>query len=378
MTFRHLITGGDGNDYLHNFTISNIRPVVASSSSPIPTRASSRGRRPTKDEALEAGALAGRRWDLYRLLSDPTRLRLLALTAREELAVSELAELLREGQPKVSRHATALRDAALLHGRKQGTWVLLRLAPGAEDDPVISDALAAGRELCEAEGTLERIADVLAARDAATREFFARGGRTLRSGPPTELPAYLRALAPLVTPRGLAIDAGTGDGALLEVLAPLFDRVVAVDRSDAQIELARLRATQRRFDNVTFVQGELDGPELATALDGARADAVFASRILHHAPVPATTIRAIVELARPARDGHPGGAVLVVDYESHRDEALREKEADLWLGFEPDELRALAEEAGLVDMCQGTLPRPWCGDGPDAHLPWQWLSGRRG
>lgn len=340
-------------------------------------RASSRGRRPTKDEALEAGALPGRRWELYRLLSDPTRLRLLALTAREELAVSELAELLREGQPKVSRHATALRDGALLHGRKQGTWVLLRLAPGAEDDPVISDALAAGRTLCEADGTLDRIAGILAARDAATREFFARGGRTLRSGPPTELPAYLRALAPLVSPRRLAIDAGTGDGALLEVLAPLFDRVIAVDRSDAQIELARLRATQRRFDNVTFVEGELDGPELAEALDGAHADAVFASRILHHAPVPAKTIRSIVQLAHPAGDGEPGGAVFVVDYENHRDEALREKEADLWLGFEPTELRALAQEAGLANVCQGTLPRPWCGDGPDAHLPWQWLSGRR-
>jgi DNA-binding transcriptional ArsR family regulator len=337
-----------------------------------PRRASSK---PKRDDAFEAGAP---RWELYRLLSDPTRLRLLALTASEELAVSELAELLRESQPKVSRHATALRDASLLHGRKQGTWVLLRLAPGVDDDPVIADALAAGRALVQADGTLDRVLDVVAARDVATREFFARGGRTLRSGPPPELAAYLRALATLVEPRCLAVDAGTGDGTLLEVLAPLFERVVAVDRSDAQLELARQRAAQRRFDNVTFVGGELDGPEVAKALDGSLADAVFASRVLHHAPVPAQALSSLVKLARKSDRQRPGGAVLVVDYEAHRDEALREKEADLWLGFEPSELEALAREAGLTNIERGLLPRPWCGDGPDAHLPWQWLSGRRG
>ncbi|MCA9624100.1 MAG: metalloregulator ArsR/SmtB family transcription factor, partial [Myxococcales bacterium] len=116
------------------------------------------GRRPAKDEALRSGTP---RWELYRLLSDPTRLRLLALTEVSELAVSELAELLRESQPKVSRHATALREAALLHARKQGTWVLLRLAPGADDDPVVDDALDAGRSLCEADGTLARIPAIL-------------------------------------------------------------------------------------------------------------------------------------------------------------------------------------------------------------------------
>jgi ArsR family transcriptional regulator len=227
------------------------------------------------------------------------------------------------------------------------------------------------------------VAEIVAARDLATREFFARSGRVMRSGPPHELAAYLRVLATLITPRRLAVDAGTGDGALIEVLAPLFEHVVAVDRSDAQIDLARQRAMQRRFDNVTFVCGELDGPELAAALDGygpslGCADAVFASRVLHHAPVPAKTMQSVVGLARPARKSAPGGAVLVVDYEAHRDEALREKQADLWLGFEPRELVALAKQAGLVDVERGPLPRSWCGDGPDGHLPWQWLSGRRG
>lgn len=317
------------------------------------------------------------RWELYRVLSDPTRLRLLGLAAQAELGVSELADLLGEGQPKVSRHCAALRDAGLLYGRKQGTWLLLRMAPHATEDAVVADALRAGTQLCEEDGSLRRVAGVLAARDRATREFFARGDRAPRVGPPDELAAYLRALAVLMPARGLAIDAGTGDGALLEVLAPVFERVVAIDRAEPQLALAADRASERGFDNVTFICGELDDPAIRRAADGG-ADAVFAARVLHHAAVPDRAVHDLTALAALPSQNGPGGAVVILDYESHRDEALREQEADLWLGFEPRELRDLATDAGLTTIQQGRLPFAWNGSGPDRHLVWQWLAARRG
>ncbi|WP_437320501.1 ArsR/SmtB family transcription factor [Sorangium sp. So ce385] len=339
------------------------------------------------------------RCELYRLLSDPVRVRLLGLAAAEELAVGELAELLREGQPKISRHAAALREAGILLARRQGTWTLLRLDPRATSDPVVDDAVRAGQRACAADGTLARVEEVLAARDAETREFFARGGRPLRSGPPSELAAYLAALAPLLPHRRLAIDAGTGDGALLEVLAPVFDRVVALDRASAQLQLAGERLRRRSLENVELVCGELDGPEVHRAVARALgvdpreageafaggADVVFAARVLHHAPQPARAMRALVELARPAAPGpgedgaHArGGAVCVLDYEAHHDQALREQEADIWLGFSPDDLRRMAEEAGLSGVEIRRLPSAWQGEGPDRHLVWQLLVGWRG
>lgn len=328
------------------------------------------------------------RWDLYKLLSDPTRLRLMALAATEELAVSELADLLRESQPKVSRHASALREAGLLEGRKNGTWLLLRLSHEARTDAVIDDAVQTGMELCSADGTLDRVGDVIAARDAATREFFARGGRAPRSGPPEELAAYLRALSPLIDPRDLAVDAGTGDGALLEVLAPVFANVVALDRSPAQLDLAKQRAASRRFRNVRFVCGEIDGPEVKKSLKAVAsgraskktakgADAVFASRVLHHAAVPSRAVDALAALARRPTKHLAGGWVFIIDYEPHGDDAMRKQEADLWPGFERAELEQLAKEAGLCDLTHGRIPSSWCGEGPDRHVGWQWLAGRR-
>jgi ArsR family transcriptional regulator len=92
-------------------------------------------------------------------------------------------------------------------------------------------------------------------------------------------------------------------------------------------------------------------------------------------------MRALAQLARPPAGaaGDPrGGAVCVLDYEAHDDQALREQQADVWLGFEPAELRRLAEDAGLRGVEVRRLPAAWQGEGPDRHLAWQLLVGFRG
>jgi DNA-binding transcriptional ArsR family regulator len=343
---------------------------------------------------VDIEASSSQRWELYRVLSEPARLRLLALAAREELSIGELAELLGESQPNVSRHATALRHAGLLDDRREGTRTLVRIASGTARDPVVGDALASGRSLCEQDGSLARVAGIVRAREAAAREFFARPAKGAKTDAlPGEIGAYLVALAPLLTRRALAIDAGTGDGSLLEVLAPVYDRVVAIDRSDAQLARARERATSRGFANVTFVQGELDGHELMSALsrEAARqkpngesgrgggksigvgagvADAVFASRVLHHAPQPEHVVAQLALLCAP------GGALVVLDYARHDDESMREQ-ADAWLGFDAAELRRFARAAGLEDARVTPIPSLLCGGGPDKNLPWQVMVARR-
>ena len=317
------------------------------------------------------------RWELYRVLSEPMRLRLLALAADDELSIGELAELLGESQPNVSRHAAALRQAGLLRDRREGTRTLVRVAPEAIRDAVVADALTSGRALCERDGSLARIARVLRAREAPAHEFFARAEKGKIDAVPAEIGAYLAALGQLLPRRALALDAGTGDGRLLEVLAPLYERVVAVDRSAEQLARARERVARRGFGNVTLLRAELDSGELqrmvGVAADGAKprggADAVFASRVLHHAPQPAKVVTQLAVLCAP------GGALVVLDYVRHDDESMRDQ-ADAWLGFEPAELRRFARSAGLDDVRVIKIPSSLCGDGPDNHLPWQALLAR--
>jgi DNA-binding transcriptional ArsR family regulator/SAM-dependent methyltransferase len=309
------------------------------------------------------------RWDLYRVLAEPIRLRLLALATEEELAVGELAELLGESQPNVSRHAAALRLAGLLTMRKDGTRALLKLRDDAAVDAVVADAIGSGRGLCEADGSLARIAELVRAREAASREFFARARTTPPLGPPAELGAYLMALAPLLPRRALAVDAGTGDGGLIEVLAPVYDRVVGIDRSDAQLDRARERVDARGFQNVSLVRGEIDAPEVIAAV-GAGADAVFASRLVHHAPRPDQFVKQLVDLLAV------GGSLVVLEYAPHEDESMREQ-ADVWLGFDPAQLRRFARGAGLDDIRVSQIPAARCGRGPDSQLRWQLLVGTK-
>jgi len=313
------------------------------------------------------------RWQLYRLLSDPMRLRLLALSHEAELAIGELAELLDQTQPNVSRHAGALRQAGLLLDRRDGTRILVRTsADSASKDPVVRDALAEGQRLTTADGSLGRVPEVVRRRDARTREFFASDA--LPSEPESgNLAAYLRAVGALLPKRGVAVDAGTGDGTALEILAALFDRVVAVDRSERRLEGARRRVLLHELRNVEFVCGEVDGHELRQAV-GHGADVVVAGRMLHHAPEPSRTLGALAALLVP------GGRMLVVDYACHEDEAFRESEADVWMGFEPTELDRFAEEAGLGDARVFAIPAGCWGDERRARgdrVPWLALVARK-
>jgi len=312
----------------------------------------------------------GDRWELYKLLGEPIRLRLLALAGEDELSVGELVELLGEPQPNVSRHVSALRRAQLLSERKQGTRVFVRLADDARRDPVVQDALRAGRVLTSNDGSLLRVAELVLARDAAARAFFANKAPEL--SPDTlapELPSYLGAFAPLLSMQGLAIDVGTGDGRMLDLLAPLFTRVIAFDRSSEQLGRARERVARRGYDNVELLEGDIEDAPLRARLGEQLADVVVASRVLHHAPRPARTLEALADLLRP------GGSLVVIDYAPHDDERMQAAQADLWMGFSERELLTFAEQAGLdAPSVKPLLPARGT---HDAHVPWQALIARK-
>lgn len=131
---------------------------------------------------MAQNSLTDPRWQLYRVLSEPLRLRLLALAEQEEISVGELAELLGEGQPNISRHAAALGQSGILLDRRQGTRTLVGLGEAACAAVVVAVALEAGKPLCQQDGTLERVASVVRACDgrscSATRaEGFAEPRR---------------------------------------------------------------------------------------------------------------------------------------------------------------------------------------------------------
>ena len=102
--------------------------------------------------------------DMFRALGDPTRLRIVHLLRAMELAVGEIAQVVGQSQPRVSRHVRILAEAGLVERRKEGNWVFLRLPR----TPAVAPFLTLFDQLAPSEGEkLWQAADL--ARLAAVR-----------------------------------------------------------------------------------------------------------------------------------------------------------------------------------------------------------------
>jgi ArsR family transcriptional regulator len=280
------------------------------------------------------------RAELFRLLGDEDRLRLLALCAEEELTVGELAGLLGESQPQVTKKSQPLREVGLLASRRDGTRTLLRAH--ADADAVIDAAIAEGRSLCRKDGSLSRVAATIAAREELSKRFFDLDPAEVPAAPIDDALAWLPMIAPLLPGRALAVDIGTGEGALLPLLSSLYDRVVAVDRSPARLARCGARITQWGLPNVRLREGDVEDAGLVEDILGrGGSDLVSLARVLHHAARPPDWIAAAARLLRP------GGHLAILDYLPHDDEAMREQ-GDVWLGFDPDKLGDWITGAGLT------------------------------
>ena len=161
--------------------------------------------------------------------------------------------------------------------------------------------------------------------------------------------AYLR-------PEMAVADIGSGTGFVAAGLAPLVKRVYVVDGSAAMLEVARKNLSQ--FDNVEY--HEADGGHLPFPDDSL--DAVFANMYLHHTSDPLAAIREMVRVLRP------GGRLVITDMDEHAYAWLKDEMADVWQGFEREQLRAWFKEAGLVNVIVDCTGQSCCAELPPATL----------
>ncbi len=132
-------------------------------------------------------------------------------------------------------------------------------------------------------------------------------------------------------------DVGTGTGYVAAGVAPRVGRVLAVDNSPAMLDVARQNIGELGITNVELLEGDIT----ALPLPSASVDAAFANMVLHHAEDPALMLR---EMARIVK---PGGTVAVVDEIAHPIVGMREEHADVWLGFDPEQVEGYFREAGI-------------------------------
>ena len=280
--------------------------------------------------------------DRFQALADPTRLRILALLRLMELSVGELAQVLGQSQPRVSRHLKILADAGVLERRKEGSWVFLTLGDPGRIEPLFAliDAWADAQTQALFASDAARTDAIRAERAEAANRYFAGHAevwdqiRSLHVAESEVERAIDRTLGR--QPLGRLVDIGTGTGRMIELFGPRASEAVGIDRSSEMLRLARVKLESAGISS-SLRQGDMYALPLA---DGS-ADTIVIHQVLHYAHSPAAAI------AEAGRVLAPGGTLLVVDFAAHEREELRDTDAHVRLGFEDEVMTGWFASAGL-------------------------------
>ena len=293
-------------------------------------------------------------------LADPTRLRIMRLLAHMELAVGELAQVLGQSQPRVSRHVAILCDSGLAERRREGSWVSLRQAISPNSARPLSSAVA--RMLASAEEEDEvfgarcsedrrHLVAIRAGREPRNAaEFFARTAPQwdkLRRllGPAEKVENALQ--KGLGTGNlGRLLDIGTGTGRIAELLSARADHVVALDRSPEMLRLARAPVQNLQPERWELVHGDFS----TLPYEADSFDTVVLHRVLHYALEPGLPVN---EAARVCR---AGGQIVIVDLAAHEREELRNRFAHVRLGFTDEYMLELLTESGFAPATPTVIP----------------------
>ena len=306
-----------------------------------------------------------------KAMAEPTRLRLLVLLAAGELNVKDLTRILRQSQPRISRHLKLLAEAGLIERSPEGSWAYFRLSEDRAGGLLVRRLLEGlDRDDPMLVRDRRRAESLRAEREAAAQAYFqAHAGewdsiRALHVAEADVEAAIAEVLA--AGPFELFVDLGTGTGRMLELFAARYRRGLGVDLSPAMLAYARTKLERAAVTHAQVRHGDIYDLPLA---DHA-ADAVVMHQILHFLSDPQ---RAIREAARVlAQDGR----LLIVDFAPHTLEYLRETYAHERLGFPDPVVRQWLEDCGLRLLKTRELTPP--GGSAEGKLTVSvWLAGRR-
>ena len=280
--------------------------------------------------------------EALRAAGEPTRLRILVLLRRGELAVGELVTLLGQSQPRLSHHLKALTSAGLTERLPEGARVFYRL-PASGWAKELIDNLFEQINLDEGDfpADLKRLDAVRHARQSAAETYFSEiapeWDRIRAMHYPESLieAAVLKAAGP--GPFKRVVDLGTGTGRMLTLFGERAHNVEGLDLSHQMLALARSNLAEAGLTSARVRQGDAT----ATPFQSESADVVIVHQVLHYLEEPG---RVLEEAARILQ---PGGQLIVVDFAQHDHEFMREEFGHHRLGIRPDNMKTWARQAGL-------------------------------
>lgn len=282
-------------------------------------------------------------WDILKIISDPTRLRLLALLLREELSVAELQDALGMGQSRISSQLALLRQAGIVSDRREGKKAFYSLRAGLPDTQLalLRAALAAVDDLAVLNEDNESLDRILQKRRRTQEQYFNLiAGRLGKNYCPGRSWEAIGHLALRLTPAITIADLGAGEGLISQLMARRARQVWCIDNSPRMVEVGTELAQKNGLDNLAYKLGDIE----QVPLTDKSVDLAILSQALHHAQHPQAAVNEAFRILKP------GGQILVLDLNEHHFEKARELYADVWLGFKESTLHGFLKRAGFAQV----------------------------
>ncbi len=299
--------------------------------------------------------------DQLAVLSDPIRVRMLAVLEGRELTVSELCDVVQLPQSTVSRHLETLADSDWVSSRREGTSRFYTLSLDDLDPPskrlwqVVREQVSSSTAAAQDD---RRLKQVLAKRRTQSEAFFSSAAGQwdrLRE----ELfgsTSHLQALGALLDPDLVIGDLGCGTGTVSGWLGLFCNRIIAVDASREMLAAARENLAGQK--HIQLRQGSLD----KLPMENGELDVALMMLVLHHLAEPK---RVLAEAARVLK---PGGRLLVLDMMPHDREEYRQTMGHVWLGFSEKQLTQWLHAAGFKDIRWCPVPPESKAKGPSLFV----------
>ncbi len=282
-------------------------------------------------------------WETLKILSDPTRVRLLALLLHEELSVAELQEILGMAQSRISSQLSLLRKAGVVEDRRDGKRAYYSLPPTLAPRCLAliraaCDTVAGQPELAEDHENLGRV--LTRRREQSESYFNLIAGKLGKHHCPGRSWEAIGHLALRLTPAITIADLGAGEGLISQLLARRAERVWCIDNSPRMVEVGTELAAKNGLANLAYKLGDIED----VPLPAASVDLAILSQALHHAQHPQKAVDEAFRILKP------GGRLLVLDLKAHTFEKARELYADVWLGFKENVLHGFLKKAGFLQV----------------------------
>jgi ubiquinone/menaquinone biosynthesis C-methylase UbiE/DNA-binding transcriptional ArsR family regulator len=279
---------------------------------------------------------------VLKAAGEGTRLRLLALLADGEHSVKDLTEILKQSQPRVSRHLKLLADAGLIERNAEGAWAYYGLAQEG-DAAALAQWLIARIDETDIDRArdIERQRAARAAQQARASQYFAKVAGSWNLLKTLHVPeeAVEAAVVEALNGRRVdtLIDLGTGTGRMLEVLAGSYKRGIGIDSSREMLAVARSHLASSGINHAQVRLGDIGDVDLTAG----PADVIVVHQVLHYFDDPGRM------LAQARRLLKPGGEMVIVDFAPHDLEFLRSEHAHRRLGLSQAQMSGWAAAAGL-------------------------------